>query len=106
MPPDLLSTATTALHGVLAPLADIVPAGAELTRWHGMPAQRLATWQNIKLRATGTVDWSTLEASLHGELSLLIELKSVRDHLLQASLGNLARVDLRGLCLLYTSRCV
>ena len=97
MPPDLLSTATTALHGILAPLVDIVPAGAELTRWRDMPAQRLSLWQDIKFRATGTVDWSALEASLHGELSLLIELKSVRDHLLQASLGNLARVDLRGM---------
>lgn len=97
MAPDLLSKATAALDAVLAPLSNIVPAGAELTRWRAMPAQRLALWQDIQLRVSGTVDWSALETTLHGELSVLIELKALRDHLLHVSLGNLARIDLRGL---------
>lgn len=97
MAPDVLDKATTALSAVLAPLADVVPGGAELTRWRESPAQRLALWQEIRQRMSGSVDWSALEARLHVELGLLIELKAVRDNLLQASLGNLSRIDLRGL---------
>ncbi|MDB6062009.1 MAG: hypothetical protein JWM78_2112 [Verrucomicrobiaceae bacterium] len=102
MAPDLLSGATAALNSVLAPLAAIVPSGDELTRWRAVPTQRLALWQDISARVGGTVDWATLEASLHVELGVLIELKAVRDHLLQASLGNLARIDLRGIAAVAT----
>jgi hypothetical protein len=96
MAPDLLSGPTAALNALMAPLANVLPASAELGRWRAISGDRLAFWNDIKLQATGAIDWPALELRLRAEATLLIELKAVRDHLLQASLGNLARIDLRG----------
>jgi len=94
MPTDLLAGPQAALEAALAPLAQLLPEGADLARWRAIAAERAAFWADVKLRATGTVDWRALEARLHAEGAALIEIGAARDRLFQACVGNVARLDL------------
>jgi hypothetical protein len=97
MAPDLLASAGAALEAGLAPLTQILPAGADLTRWRSLAGDRLAFWQDIQAHAGAGIDWPALEARLHAEGALLIELGAVRDRLLHGALSGLGRVNLGGI---------
>ena len=98
VPADLLEKPYAALRAVLDPLAHVLPQGPELTAWRGAFAGRVQFWADANAHlAAANIDWSGLEASLHAELQLLIELRAKRDRVISLSGANLNSLDFRAL---------
>jgi hypothetical protein len=97
--PDLLHAPVVALEAALAPLGNLLPAGADLTRWREMAGQLSSFWGNITARvaAGATINWAGLEVDLQAHVRLLLELRGVRDRLLAVTLTNVSRYELRAL---------
>ncbi len=96
LPLDLLADTERALEAALRPLADLLPAGADLDAWRGANERLTRFWRGIEARlvAGGAVDWPRLHAELQTARADLVVLGGVRDRLHAGAVGNLAGVPL------------
>ena len=96
LPLDLLAEAERALDLALRPLADLLPAGADLDGWRGVNERLTAFWRGIDARivAGGAVDWPRLRTELQGARADLVVTIGTRDRLYAGTVANLTRLPL------------
>lgn len=97
VPTDLLEKPYVQLRAALDPLRHVLPEGPDLGSWRAAAGGRLGFWTDLNaMLSAPRIDWNGVEAKLQAEMSVVIQLRATRDHLLSASLSSLARVDLGG----------
>ena len=97
--PDLLARPVAALEVALAPLDELLPVGADLTAWQGLPTAQLTLWQGLdaRLAASTSLDWPALAAELRVAHGQMLESIAARDRLLARLAASLDTLRLPGL---------
>lgn len=97
--PDLLQQASAKLDLALAPIKNLLPAGADLDSWRASFDEQLSLWLKIKARVEGqgNIDWPALQAELQQARLRLLGTIAARDRLFSATLSNLNQLKIKGM---------
>lgn len=98
LPADVLSRPAAEVERILAPARNLLPQGADLTAWRGVPAQAQSFWErvDVQVSAGAGVDWAALAADLQRARVQLAEWAAVRDRLISTTLSGVNALRLDG----------